>query len=48
MIMDKDREVRMKIKIFEAIIAAATLKDPVNIAHKANRVFEILKQDNND
>lgn len=46
--MDKDKEMRMKIKIFEAIIAAATLKDPVNIAHKANRVFEILRNDSND
>ena len=46
--MDKDREVRMKIKIFEAITATGMYNDVVNVAHKANRVYEILKQGNND
>ena len=41
--MDKDKEMRMKIKIYEAIAATKYYNDMVNVAHKANRVFEILK-----
>ena len=40
--MDKDKEIRMKVKIFAAIMAAEITTDTVNAAHRANRVFEIL------